>query len=48
MNIYAELIVILWHALRYGDLRGHLRAFFRVVTGDVTPETRYILTVKHE
>lgn len=34
-----ELVATLWDALRYGDLKGHLRAWWAVVQGEVGPDT---------
>lgn len=34
-----ELWNVLWDAVLHGDLRGHLRAWWRVYIGEVTPDT---------
>ncbi len=38
-----ELPGVLYAALREGDLRGRLRAWWRVCSGAVTPTTRYCI-----
>ncbi len=32
---------VLYAALRYGDLHGRLRAWWRVCSGEINPATRY-------
>ena len=34
-----ELIATVWDMILYGDLRGHLRALWDVISGRVGPET---------
>jgi hypothetical protein len=44
MDALQEIVLTLWDALRCGDLAGHLRAWRRVVRGEVDGETRVTLT----
>lgn len=43
MKYITELFIVLLDALSTGDLRGHLVAWWSVVTGAITPETRFTL-----
>jgi hypothetical protein len=43
-EIICELAISIDAGLRDGDLPGHLRAWWLVATGRVTPETRWRLT----
>jgi len=36
-----DFLTTLLDALRHGDLVGHLAAWLAVITGEITPETRY-------
>ena len=36
-----DLVIVLWHTLIHGDLAGCLDAWWHVVTGDITPDTRF-------
>jgi len=35
-----ELIATLWDTMQHGDLRGHLRHWWWVYVGQVTPDTQ--------
>jgi len=43
MNAVTELLTVLCDALLHGDMRGHLAAWWSVVSGQVTPTTRFTL-----
>jgi len=40
MRALGELAATLWDSLRCGELGAHLRAWWSVATGKVTPDTR--------
>ena len=44
MNALKELCLTLWDAICCGDLSGHVRAWLRVVRGQVDVEARVVLT----